>query len=347
VRRTLLTRLPQLNVRCFSVSTTIRTKRLRSCGKKTPALISEAGLTNVRVAQFAWALLEPSEGKFDFDWLDRSVAVLHQHGIAVILGTPSAALPPWLSEKYPEILMVNDQGMTVRPGGRRFTCPTNKTYRKLSLNIATEMAKAFANTAGLIGWQVDNEFTLQTFARCYCSYCRAGFQDWARQKYGTLDNLNQKWGTVFWSRTYTDWAQIPLPMPSNGEPNPALVLDYDRYQSYANASFAGEQVAMLRKLNPQHFITTNNVGAPLDTLDLRELYRDMDFASRPDFDAPSGVEVTRRRSAAREWVFVLNHSNLVQRVPLPRRFDSVVGGRISDGALYLKGYEVSVLQLST
>jgi beta-galactosidase len=246
-------------------------------------MISEAGLTNVRVAEFAWALLEPSEGKLEFNWLHRSIDLLHKHSIAVILGTPSAAPPPWLSEKYPEILMVNDHGTIVRPGGRRFTCPTNKIYRKLSLNIATEMAKAFADTAGVIGWQVDNEFTLQTFARCYCNYCRAGFQDWARQKYGSLDNLNQKWGTSFWSQTYTGWEQIPLPLPSNGEPNPGLVLDYNRYQSYANASFAGAQVAVLRKLCPRHFITTNNVGAPLDTLDLRELYHDMDFVSHDNY----------------------------------------------------------------
>ena len=108
--------------------------------------ISEAGLTNVRIAEFAWSLMEPSEGKFDFAWLNRAVDILHKHGIAVILGTPSAAPPPWLSEKYPEILMVNSEGMTVHPGGRRFTCPTNKTYRRLSMTIATEMARTTGST---------------------------------------------------------------------------------------------------------------------------------------------------------------------------------------------------------
>lgn len=246
-------------------------------------MISEAGLTNVRIAEFSWSLMEPSEGKFDFAWLRRAVDILHKHEIAVILGTPSAAPPPWLTEKYPEILMVNSEGMTVHAGGRRFTCPTNKTYRGLSLTIATEMAKDFADTPGVIGWQIDNEFTLQTFGRCYCKYCRAGFQDWAKEKYGTLDSLNQKWGTAFWSQIYTDWNQIPVPLPSNGPPNPGLTLDYDRYQSYANASFAAEQLQMLRKRCPQHFITTNSVGAPFDTLNLRELYRDMDFVSNDNY----------------------------------------------------------------
>src|SRR5579863_1749632 len=240
-------------------------------------MMAEAGLTNVRVAEFAWSLMEPSEGKFEFGWLKKSVEILHKHGIEVILGTPSAAPPPWLSEKYPEILLVNKDGVTVQPGGRRFTCPSNKTYRKLSLAIATEMAKAFADTPGVIGWQIDNEFTLQQWGRCYCKYCREGFAEWTKKKYGTLDKVNEMWGTAFWSQIYTDWSQIPVPLPSNGEPNPGLVLDYDRYQSHANAASAEEQLGVLRRICPRHFVTTNNVGAPLDTIDLRELFRNLDF----------------------------------------------------------------------
>src|SRR5580765_23115 len=252
-------------------------------------MIAEAGLTNVRVAEFAWSLMEPSEGKFEFGWLKKSVEILHQHEIEVILGTPSAAPPPWLSEKYPEILLVNKDGMTVQPGGRRFICPSNKTYRKLSLAIATEMGKEFADTPGVIGWQVDNEFTLQQWNRCYCKYCREGFQDWAKKKYGTLEAVNEKWGTALWSQIYTEWRQIPVPLPSNGDPNPGLALDYDRYQSYANASSAEEQLGMLRKVCPRHFVTTNNVGAPLDTIDLRELFKNMDFVCHDNY--PGFVQI--------------------------------------------------------
>ncbi|HVO57773.1 MAG TPA: beta-galactosidase [Dongiaceae bacterium] len=245
-------------------------------------MIAEAGLTNVRVAEFAWSLMEPSEGKFDFAWLKKSVGILNAHGIQVILGTPSAAPPPWLTEKYPQVLLVNSEGATVHPGGRRFTCPTNQTYRKLALAVASEMAKNFSDTPGVIGWQIDNEFTLQQWGRCYCKYCREGFQDWARQKYGTLDVLNQKWGTAFWSQIYTDWRQIPVPLPSNGEPNPGLALDYDRYQSYAYVSFCNEQLAMLRQKCPRHFVTTNNVGG-IDTVDLRELFRGLDFVCHDNY----------------------------------------------------------------
>lgn len=245
-------------------------------------MIAEVGFTNVRVAEFAWSLMEPSEGKFDFAWLHRSVEILQKHDIQVILGTPSAAPPPWLTSKYPDVLMVNDHGMTISPGGRRFTCPTNKVYRRLSLAIATEMARAFVDTPGVIGWQIDNEFTLQRWGRCYCQFCRAGFQDWLSAKYGSLNTINQKWGTAFWSQVYTDLSQIPVPLPSNGEPNPGLALDYDRYQSFANSSFLEEQLVMLRKTCPRHFVTTNNVGL-VDTVDLRELYRNLDFVSQDNY----------------------------------------------------------------
>ena len=145
-------------------------------------MMADFGVTNVRIAEFAWALMEPSEGKCDFAWLQRSIDILHKHNIAVILGTPSAAPPPWLTAKYPDVMEVNAQGLPLHPGGRRFTCPSNKTNRRLSLAIATEMARTFVQTPGVIGWQIDNEFTLSDSPRCYCNACRAGFQDWLRAK---------------------------------------------------------------------------------------------------------------------------------------------------------------------
>src|SRR6266849_1416823 len=119
-------------------------------------MMAEVGFTNVRIAEFAWALMEPAEGKFDFAWLRRAVEILHKYNIAVILGTPSAAPPPWLMVKYPDVVEVNAQGERLHPGGRRFTCPTNQVYRRLSLDIASAMAREFADTDGVIGWQIDN-----------------------------------------------------------------------------------------------------------------------------------------------------------------------------------------------
>ena len=253
-----------------------------SLWEEDAAAMAAAGIMNVRIAEFAWALMEPQEGSFDFKWLERVVGILHAHQIAVILGTPSAAPPPWLTQKYPEVLMVNEHGMTLSPGTRRFTCPTNATYRRLSLAIATQMARTFASTPGVIGWQIDNELTLGDSARCYCRFCREGFQQWLREKYHSLDAINQAWGTVFWSNTYTDFAQIPVPLPSGAPPNPGFALDYDRYQSYANVSFLEEQLNVLHRLCPNHFATTNNVGLA-DTIDLRDLYRNLDFVAADNY----------------------------------------------------------------
>jgi len=242
-------------------------------------MMADFGFTNVRIAEFAWALMEPAEGKFDFAWLRRAVDTLRRHNIAVILGTPSAAPPPWLTAKYPEVVEVNAQGEPLHPGGRRFTCPTNQTYRWLSLTVATEMAHAFSDVPGVIGWQIDNELTLSPSPRCYCGFCRTGFQEWLKKRYGSLDELNRSWGTVFWSQVYTDLAQVPLPLPSGGDPNPGLALDYDRYQSYANVSFLEEQLEMLRKVCPRHFVTTNNVGVPVDFINEKDLYANLDFVA--------------------------------------------------------------------
>jgi beta-galactosidase len=258
-------------------------------------MMADFGVTNVRIAEFAWALMEPAEGHYDFAWLHKSVEILRAHQLAVILGTPSAAPPPWLSQKYPEILIVTEQGMTLSPEGRRFTCPSNKLYRRLSNNIATEMAKSFAQTAGIIGWQIDNEYTLSGYARCYCKACREGFQDWLRAKYGSLETINKTWGTSFWSQVYTDFSQIPLPTPSGGPPNPGMRLDYDRYQSQANVASLEEQLAILRKLCPPgQFITTNNVPLLADTVNAYDLFAKLDFVS---YDNYPGYASTHAQSA--------------------------------------------------
>ncbi len=246
-------------------------------------LMVEAGFNVVRVGEFAWSLFEPEEGTFIFDWLDRAIVLLARYGISVVIGTPSAAPPPWLTAAYPQVLMVGANGLPLSPGGRRFTCPTNPLYRRLANRVARAMAEHYANNAAVIGWQIDNELTYGSAPRCYCQECRRGFQTWLQEKYGSLERLNQEWGTVFWSQIYSEWSQIPAPLPSGADHNPGLSLDYARYQSAANVSFLKEQLVILREVCPEHFVTHNFSSPMLDTINNFDLGRELDFVSEDTY----------------------------------------------------------------
>ena len=226
----------------------------------------EAGVTTVRLAEFAWSRLEPAQGRFNFAWLDRAIHVLAAEGLQVVLGTPTAAPPAWLIEQDPTILPVDEQGRRVGFGGRRHYCPTHPGFRAATQRIVASMAQHYADHPAVIGWQVDNEYGGNNTARCYCDSCRAAFHAWLRARYGTLDRLNEAWGTVFWSQEYTAWHQVPLPLPTTGIHNPSLVLAHRRFASDAFVAYQRVQLDLLRTLAPKHWVTTNLMRAftPLD-----------------------------------------------------------------------------------
>jgi beta-galactosidase len=239
-------------------------------------LMREAGMNVIRLAEFAWVKMEPKQDVFDFDWLDRAIEIFHKKGISVLLGTPTASPPPWLAHKNPDILRVREDGLRVGYGSRRKNCPSHPLYRERSRSITTAMAEHFAGNPAVIGWQTDNEFG----DRCYCDICRKEFQTWLQQRYGTLDELNTRWGTVFWSHTYSDWEQISLPLSTLGAPpNPSLALDFKRFVSCAYERFQQEQIDILRATCPNHFITHDLMGFGYDGLDYFDLTKPLDFVS--------------------------------------------------------------------
>jgi beta-galactosidase len=246
-------------------------------------LMKEAGLNVVRMGEFAWSLFEPRDGVYEFEWMDRAIYVLDQQGIDVVLSTPSAAPPPWLSQSYPEAIMVDANGHKLSTGGRRFTCPTSPIYRRLSIRIAQQLAEHYSHNPAVIGWQIDNELSYGASPRCYCENCRDSFRGWLRGKYGSLGKLNESWGTSFWSQTYTSWTQIPVPLPSGADHNPGLLLDYMRFQSDAYVTFLCEQVAVIRQICPHTFVT-HNVSIPfMDTINNMDLAKHLDFLSEDTY----------------------------------------------------------------
>jgi beta-galactosidase len=238
-------------------------------------LMEEAGFNVVRLAEFAWSRMEPSDGHYDFDWLDRAIDILQSKSISVVLGTPTASPPAWLMTKNPELFRVREDGVRVTFGNRREYCPNHPVYHEYTRRIVTKMAEHYADHPAVIGWQIDNEFG----DRCYCPICAAKFQTWLRGHYEDLDELNQKWGTAFWSHTYNDWDQIPVPLTTGGSPNPALALDFYRFCSDSYVAYQQLQIDILRATCSDHFITHNLMGFAYDRLDYFDLARNLDFVS--------------------------------------------------------------------
>jgi len=241
-------------------------------------LMKKAGFNVVRLAEFAWVLMEPAEGQFEFSWLDEVLELLDKYDMKAILGTPTAVMPAWLARKYPETLAMKADGTRVIWGGRKNNCFSHGTYRYLSEQITRAMAEHFTNTPNVIGWQTDNEFG---GTDCRCEKCLSSFQDWLRRKYGTLDELNRAWGTHFWGLRVQSWDEITIPDSRIGNwaiSNPSACLDWQRYTSWLNVRFQADQVNILREICPGHFITHNFMGL-YSGLNYYDLAEDLNFVS--------------------------------------------------------------------
>lgn len=277
-------------------------------------LMKEAGVNVVRVGEFAWSKFERHEGRYDFDWLDRSIAILAEAGIRVVLGTPTATPPKWLMDKHPDIYMKDKQGIVRGFGHRRHYCYNNPNYPRYVRGIVTRMAERYGSHPNVVAWQIDNEFGCTDTTRCYCDNCANAFRDWLRDKYGHIDELNEAWGTVFWSQIYNGFEQIELPgytvFPLH---NPGMELDFRRFSSDAAASFQRMQLDILRELAPGVPITHNLMGMfneidgfrlsePLDFASL-DTYPNLMFADKPDpRDAALHLDATRGFKDANFWV---------------------------------------------
>jgi beta-galactosidase len=238
-------------------------------------LMREAGVNVVRLAEFAWSRMEPQQGHYQFAWLDKVINLLGENGIQVVLGTPTASPPPWVMEGFPDAFIQWADGRVATYGSRREYCPNHQGYRELSQAITRAMAEHFQDNPHIIGWQTDNEFG----DRCYCSNCQQAFQNWLKGHYQTLESVNQRWGTVFWSQEYTKWEQIPTPKKTGYIHNPGLELDYFRFMSACYIDFQNEQIAILRETSPEHFITHNLMGFSYNNLDYFAFSESLDFVT--------------------------------------------------------------------
>jgi beta-galactosidase len=252
--------------------------------KKYPARQREMGLTYVRIAEFAWSKIEPSEGFFDWQWLDDAVDALHAEGLKVVMCTPTATPPAWLIRKHPEILFTDKQGRVRTFGSRKHFDHASPIYRAHSKRITHAIAARYGQHPAVTGWQTDNEWGCHSSTRSYGGASVPAFQAWLNARYGTLEALNDAWGNVFWSQEYTEWSQIEPPLLTVAEQNPSHVLDFYRFASDAVSEFQLDQTRILRELSPGRWIT-HNYMQHFSEFDHYTNVEPLDFASWDSYPA--------------------------------------------------------------
>jgi len=227
--------------------------------------MQKAGITVVRVAEFAWNFFEPEEDVFTFDFFQDFLDLCKKTGMKVIFGTPTATPPAWLTEKYPEVLNCNKDGVPYRHGGRGHHNYNSPVYRRFTARIVEKLAQQYASHPAVIGWQIHNELNCESCVY-YSEADTLAFREYLRERYGTLERLNQALGTTFWNQTYTRWEQIYVPRPTlTGAINPHFHLEYIRFISHSTRSYCKLQADILRRyIKPGDFITTNGTFANLD-----------------------------------------------------------------------------------
>ncbi|MDP7151220.1 MAG: beta-galactosidase [Paracoccaceae bacterium] len=237
----------------------------------------QAGLTWVRIGEFAWSRLEPSPGDYRFDWLDDAIDILGRAGLKVVLGTPTATPPRWMIDKHPDMLAVDAEGRTRKFGSRRHYCFSHEGYKRDCAVIVEKLAERYGRNPYVAAWQTDNEYGCHDTTISYSDAACVAFRKWLEGQYGDIATLNDKWGNVFWSMEYSSFDQIELPNLTVTEANPAHTLAFRRFSSDQVVAFNRLQVDILRaKTNAP--IAHNYMGRITD-FDHFKVGDDLDIAS--------------------------------------------------------------------
>jgi beta-galactosidase len=275
-----------------------------------------AGVTIVSLGIFSWARLEPADGEYDFGWLDDAMDLLHANGILVDLATATASPPPWLTTAYPEILPVDREGRTLWPGGRQHWRPTSPVFRRYALRLVRELATRYAAHPALAAWHVNNELGCHNVYD-HSSDAASAFRDWLRSRYGTLDALNEAWGTAFWSQRYGEWDEILPPRLAATHPNPSQQLDFKRFSSAVLKDYLIAERDILRAVTPEVPVTTNfMVMGETKAMDYADWAAEVDFVANDHYRQPGprsrdelsfSANLTGNLAGGRPW-FLMEHS---------------------------------------
>jgi beta-galactosidase len=253
--------------------------------KEDMRLAKLAGVNTLSVGIFAWAALEPQEGKYCFNWLDEIIDMMAENGIAAVLATPSGSRPAWMSQKYPEVLRVNGYRQRNLYGERHNHCMSSPVYREKTAAINTRLAERYKDHPALAVWHISNEYS----GECHCPLCQENFRSYLKKRFGDLDALNEAWWNSFWSHTYTDWSQVESPGPL-GEVNVhGLNLEWRRFNTEQIVDFYLHETVPLKKITPNVPCTTNLMSGESGVDNFR-LARALDVDSWDSYPQWTGTE---------------------------------------------------------
>ncbi|MDX8142457.1 beta-galactosidase [Lentzea sp. BCCO 10_0061] len=277
--------------------------------KEDDELMREARVNLATVGVFSWALLEPEEGRYDFGWLDAHLNRLHANGVAVDLATPTASPPPWFTLAHPDAMPVTREGTRLVHGSRDTYCVSAPAYRAASRRIASALAQRYGDHPAVALWHVHNEYV----TLCWCEHTAAAFRVWLRARHGSLDALNEAWGTAFWSQRYGSWEQVLPPRATQWHRNPGLTLDFSRFFSDEVVAAYTEQRDAIRAHSDRP-VTTNMMQPGYQNVDLWALSREVDlvaidhYPDRPGLDAAADVAFAADRARSfgggRPWLLM-------------------------------------------
>ena len=251
-------------------------------------LMKKAGVNLVSVGIFSWAKIETSEGVYDFDWLDRIISKLGEAGIAVDLASATASPPMWLTQAHPEVLWKDYRGDVCQPGARQHWRPTSPVFREYALKLCRAMAEHYKGNPYVVAWHVSNEYGCHNRFD-YSEDAERAFQKWCEERYGTIDAVNDAWGTAFWAQRMNDFTEIVPPrfIGDGNFMNPGKLLDFKRFSSDALKAFYVAERDALGEITPDLPLTTNfMVSASGSVLDYDDWGREVDFVSNDHYFIP-------------------------------------------------------------
>jgi beta-galactosidase len=287
-------------------------------------LMREAGVDLVAINIFGWAQLEPAPGEYDFTDLDTIVALLHDSGVRINLGTGTASPPPWLTTLHPEILPEAEDGTTRYSGGRQAWCPSSPVFREHALALVEKVAERYGRHPAVALWHVSNELGCHN-ALCYDDDSAAAFRRWLEAKYGTIDALNRAWGTTFWSQRYTAWPEVGTPRLTLSSRNPGQMLDFHRFSSDELLGYFRAERRVIRKHSTVPITTNFMVAAHIRNLDYWTWAPEMDVIANdhyldhrladPEAELAFAADLTRGLAGGAPWLLMEHSTGAVNWQP--------------------------------